>query len=65
VSELDIYNALKDLGLPGASFLALFWALNSRKRNGAEDDAFESFRREVIDRLARIETRIQNVERQK
>ena len=65
MGDPDIYNMLKDLGVPGASFLALWWALNSCKRASNEDDAFEAFRREVIDRLARIETRIQNVERQK
>lgn len=57
--EVAIIEAMKSAGIPGAVAVAIVWAALFRKRDAQEpDDKFAAFYREVIDRLARIETEL-------
>lgn len=56
-------EALKGAGVPSLVAVALIWATLFRKKDPVEHDGmgekFDAFYRDVIDRLARIETELE------
>lgn len=63
------YQNLKDLGLPGivaaAIAAAAFWRRKDYDHGSDIGRELDLFRREMIDRLARIETKLEAIEERK